>query len=189
MAQAKTLNDNELKIVLAVVAIGRNPHRNRMMILMSHLGGMRVGEIAAVKIGDVLTSNGIVRNEIHLEAEQTKGKKGRIVTISNRLRTEIATYIQSLKHPSPDKPLIYSQKSRHGFSANSLAQEFKTIYARAGIDGASSHSGRRTFITRLANKGVGVRVLMALAGHSNIATTQHYIDINDDMKVAAVNLL
>lgn len=189
MPQAKTLNDNELKIVLAVIATGRNALRNRVMVLMSHLAGMRVGEIAAVKIGDILTSKGIVRDEIHLDAEQTKGKKGRVVTLSNRLRTEISTYIQSLPRPTPDKPLIYSQKSRNGFSANSLAQEFKTIYRRAGIEGASSHSGRRTFITRLASKGIGVRVLQALAGHSNIATTQHYIDINDDMKVAAVNLL
>jgi integrase/recombinase XerD len=189
MAQAKTFNDNELKIVLAVVATGRNPLRNRIMILLSHLAGMRVGEIAAVKIGDVLNSNGSVRHEVPLLPDQTKGSKGRVVTLSNRLRAEIATYIQSLKHPYPDKPLIYSQKSRHGFSPNSLAQEFKTIYARAGIAGASSHSGRRTFITRLASKGVGVRVLAALAGHSSIATTQGYIDINDDMKVAAVNLL
>lgn len=189
MAQAKTLNDNELKIVLAVVATGRNALRNRIMILMSHLGGMRVGEIAAVKIRDVLNNNGSVRNEVPLLAVQTKGSKGRVVTISNRLRAELATYIQSLKNPHPDKPLIYSQKSRDGFSPNSLAQEFKTIYRRAGIEGASSHSGRRTFITRLASKGVGVRVLAALAGHASIATTQVYIDVNDDMKVAAVNLL
>ena len=63
------------------------------------------------------------------------------------------------------------------------------LYRHAGIDGASSHSGRRTFITTLASKGVSVRVLASLAGHKSIATTQRYIDVNDDMKRAAVRLL
>jgi integrase/recombinase XerD len=57
------------------------------------------------------------------------------------------------------------------------------------MTGATSHSGRRTFITKLADKGVGVRVLMALAGHRNITTTQAYIDVNDDMKRSAVELI
>jgi len=63
------------------------------------------------------------------------------------------------------------------------------MYKRAGLDGASSHSGRRTFITTLANKGVGVRVLMALAGHRNMSTTQRYIDLNPEMMKSAANLV
>jgi integrase/recombinase XerD len=63
------------------------------------------------------------------------------------------------------------------------------LYKRAGIAGGSSHSGRRTFITNLAAKGVGVRVLMSLAGHRSISTTQAYIDVNDDMKRKAVELI
>jgi site-specific recombinase XerD len=51
------------------------------------------------------------------------------------------------------------------------------------------HSGRRTYITRLANKGVGVRLLAALAGHSHISNTQRYIDVNADQMKEAVELL
>ena len=65
----------------------------------------------------------------------------------------------------------------------------KGAYPKCGLADASSHSGRRTFITRLANKGVGVRVLAALAGHSSIATTQRYIDVNDAQLANAVELL
>jgi integrase/recombinase XerD len=86
------------------------------------------------------------------------------------------------------KPLFRTQK-RDSFDANTLCQFFHHLYKQAGIDGASSHSGRRTFITTLANKGVGVRVLMSLAGHRNISTTQAYIDINDGMKRKAVELI
>ena len=189
MSQAKTLTENELKIVLAIVAQGRHAARNRLMILLSHWSGMRVGEIAALRINNVIHHNNIVCDEIRLTADQTKGSQARVVMVGERLRKEIASYCKQLKKIIPSAPLIYSQKNRQGFSANSLSQEFKTIYQRAGIQGATSHSGRRTFITVLANKGIGVRVLQSLAGHKSIATTQVYIDVNDEMKRAAVNLL
>ncbi len=58
-----------------------------------------------------------------------------------------------------------------------------------GIDGASSHSGRRWFITRLAHSGVSAKVIMTLAGHKHLTTTQRYIDVNDEMMRAAIRLL
>ena len=54
MPQAKTLKDSELRKVLNVCQIGRNSHRNRIMLLISFWSGMRVGEIASLKIDDVL---------------------------------------------------------------------------------------------------------------------------------------
>ncbi len=63
------------------------------------------------------------------------------------------------------------------------------IYRAAGIDGATSHSGRRSFITNLAKLGVSARVLMSLAGHQNLSTTQRYIDIKPSMLRAAVELV
>lgn len=67
-------------------------------------------------------------------------------------------------------PFFRTQK-RAAFSVNTLCQTMNAIYKRAGIEGATSHSGRRSFITRLASKAVGVRVLASLAGHRSIATT------------------
>jgi len=69
-----------------------------------------------------------------------------------------------------------------------MCQLFLDIYKAIGLKDASSHSGRRTYITRLANKGVGVRLLAALAGHSHIST-QRYIDVNSDKLSEAVELL
>ena len=51
------------------------------------------------------------------------------------------------------------------------------------------HSVRRTGLTNLAERGVGVRVLMALEGHSNMATKQRYIDLRPAMLKAAVELV
>ena len=189
MSQAKTLNDKELKIVLATIASNRHAARNRCMVLMSMWAGMRVGEIAALKISDVVAADGSIREEIRLAANQTKGDRGRSVYLGDRIRKEVAIYLSTLKHRDADRPFFYSQRTRSGFSANSLAQHFGMIYQRAGIDGASSHSGRRSFLTNLSGKGVGVRVLMALAGHRNMSTTQRYIDLNEEMMKVAVNLL
>ena len=63
-----------------------------------------------------------------------------------------------------------------------LAQHFHYMYRRALVFGASSHSGRKTFITSLASQGVSVFVLASLAGHRQISTTQKYVTTNDDMK-------
>jgi integrase/recombinase XerD len=54
---------------------------------------------------------------------------------------------------------------------------------------ASSHSGRRWFITNLAHKGVSPKVIMELTGHKHLGTTQRYIEVNEEMKTAAVSLL
>src|ERR1700720_4064840 len=84
-------------------------------------------------------------------------------------------------------PLFWRQK-RSAFSSNTLCQTLNGLYRHAGIEGPTSHNGRRSFITALASKGIGVRVLASLAGHKIIATTQAYIDVNDEMKRAAVEL-
>jgi len=70
-----------------------------------------------------------------------------------------------------------------------MTLHFHYLYRRAGIHGGSSHSGRRTFINTLPTKDVSVRLLASLARHSNISTTQRYIDVNDAMKRGAVVLV
>jgi integrase/recombinase XerD len=189
--QAKTLTQQELRRVLDYVATRKHSVRNRALLMTTHLSGMRVGEVASLRNSDVLDAEGNIRNEIRLSAEQTKGNEARVVFVSDKLRKELELYtrLMSVSNTNPALKFFYSQKrTSDGFTANTLTQFFHYLYKRAGIDGASSHSGRRTFITNLATKGVGVRVLMSLAGHRNISTTQAYIDVNDDMKRKAVEL-
>ena len=189
--QAKTLTVEELRRVLDYTATRKHSVRNRALLMTTHLSGMRVGEVASLRNSDVLDAEGNIRNEIRLSAEQTKGNEARVVFVSDKLRKELELYTRLIGNATinPALKFFYSQKSNSdGFTANTLTQFFHYLYKRAGIDGASSHSGRRTFITNLATKGVGVRVLMSLAGHKNISTTQAYIDVNDDMKRKAVEL-
>ena len=188
--QAKTLQAQELRRVLDYIATRPHALRNRTMLLATHLAGLRVGEVANLRYEDVVDTAGVARDEIRLDPEQTKGRHARTVFVNARLKRELEAYLRAYPQTNPEHRLFYTQKrAGEGFSPNTLAQHFHYIYRRAGIEGASSHSGRRTFITNLASKGVGVRVLMSLAGHRHIGTTQAYIDVNDDMKRRAVEMV
>ena len=181
MSKAKTLNKAELKRVLNYnAAHERYRERNRAMILLTHLCGMRIGEVVNLKVSDVIDENDEIKSEIQLSKNQTKGKKARTVFVSKRMRKELDRYIKHAVVRFSGSYLFKTQKSQR-FSSNTATQLLQRIYERSGLSGATSHSGRRSFITELAAKGISVRVLAELAGHQSIERTQRYIDINDDM--------
>ena len=188
MAQAKTLTQAELDQVLRYVSTKRYAKRDRCLILTSFWSGMRVGEIANLKMGDVINTDGTIKGEIRLSASQTKGNTARIVFIPQKLRQEIADYLTT-RHATLSHIPLFHTDDRLGFSPNSLCQWFFWMYKRAGISGASSHSGRRSFLTALANRGISIHILASLAGHKSIAVTNTYLQANDDMKRNAVELI
>jgi integrase/recombinase XerD len=159
------------------------------MILLTYWAGMRVGEVASLKVSDVMNIDGSLKKEIRLSANQTKGSKGRVVLLPSRLLDELGIYLNQEKYKTREDSLFRSQKGNKGFSPDSLTHIFKKLYIRAGLENGSSHSGRRTFITSLASKGVSARVLQELAGHKHLSTTQRYIDINDEMMRRAIELI
>ena len=63
-------------------------------------------------------------------------------------------------------------------TAGSMARFLKSLFAEAGIAGASSHSGRRTLITRLAERGIDLKSIAEIAGHTSIRTTVMYVEAN-----------
>lgn len=186
--QAKTLDERQLQRLLEFVAKTKSAKRNRAILLLTHLAGMRIGECAALRVCDVLASDGSIRKDIDLSAAQTKGNKSRTVLLNQRMQAELAAYMQTVRVRDAKQPLFATQRSA-GFTANSLTQVVNGIYKKAGFDGCSSHSGRRGFITNLAEKGVSVRVMMALAGHQNMSTTQRYIDLRPGVLRNAVELI
>jgi integrase/recombinase XerD len=188
MAQAQTLSDAQLKRVLQWCSTRRHSTRDRTIIQFSFYAGLRAKELAALQRGDVYDEEGRVREQFMLRAAQAKGARARTVWINRRLRRVLEDYARLLDMTDPTRPLFVSQKGG-AFSANTMTQLFLDIFKAAGFAHASSHSGRRTFITNLAGKSVSVRVLAELAGHSSIQTTQRYIDVNPEQMRHAVELL
>lgn len=196
--QARTLNEKELKLLLLYVSTLRHGARDRAMLLMTHWGGCRIGEVAALKVSDVLAPDGQIAQEVRLTAEQTKGKRSRVVVLSDKLRKELRLYLQTRFACKELLPLTYSEamskplfptQKREGFSANTAAYHLLMLYRGAGLHGCSSHTGRRTFLTSLSAKAVPLKVMMELAGHRQAQTTMRYCDVTPDMKRAAVELL
>lgn len=198
MPQARTLTEKELKLLLLFVATRKHAARDRAMLLMTYWAGMRIAEVAATRIGDVLASDGTIKTDISLTREQTKGRRGRVVVLSEKLRKELRQYLASrfstdklcalAYTANMERPLFATQK-RDGFSANTACYHFHMLYKAAGLDGCSSHSGRRSFLTNLSAKAVPLKVMMELAGHRQAQTTMRYVAVTPDMKKAAVELL
>src|ERR1700745_3987580 len=112
MAQASVLTESDIRRVFRIIETTRHAVRNRLAFVLSIYGGMRVGEIAALKLKDVANQYGEARKEIRLGSDQTKGSRGRIVVLSNRARREIESYLRLHSYAQPDWPLILSQRGR-----------------------------------------------------------------------------
>jgi len=186
--QASVLTESDIRRVFRIIETTRHAERNRLAFVLSIYAGMRIGEIAALKIDDVANGEHKPRREIKLSAQQTKGSKGRTVILSERVRREIRDHLKTRPHCREDAPLIASQRNGRYFSNVSLAMLFKEIYDLASIR-TSSHSGRRTFATRLNEKGVGMKTIQRLMGHKNIATTAVYCEVSDTVMRGAVELI
>lgn len=188
MKQAQTLTERDIKRVMAYCSTRRHRTRDRTIIQFSILAGLRAKELAALTVSDVYDETGTVRDQFTLDRSQTKGSHARTVYVSRRLRRVLEEYHHKIQHRPAHEPLFRTQQ-RTAFSANTMCQLFLNIYHACGLTNASSHSGRRTFITRLAEQGINVRLLAELAGHRHISTTQRYIDVNPAQLARAVELI
>jgi integrase/recombinase XerD len=190
MKQARLLTKLEFKRLQAVIDGHRHPVRNQLIFDLSFCAGLRACEIASVLVGDVYGLDGTVRDTIVLQSSQTKGSEACTVLVGRRLARSLQRYAAA--YPAHvlkrDRPLLFSSRSL-GFTSQSMINLFKRFYLLAGIEGASSHSGRRQFLTNLAESGVSIRVIQALARHKHIGTTQRYIDVNDSKLRAALDLV
>jgi integrase/recombinase XerD len=190
VATAKSLTPAELEKVLSHIAQHPNAERNRLMLMIGVMAGLRVGEIAGLTLGDILDADGKARSEIYLASDRVKHGNARTIFLNTRLQQELTKFIATKTLRDEHLPLFSTHRGvRCSFSPNTLAQHFYWLFKNAGVKGASSHSCRKTFLTSLASQGVSVFVLASLAGHKSITTTQRYITTNDDVKRKAVELV
>ena len=119
------------------------------MLLFTHLCGLRVGEVAALRFDDVLDANDTVRDEMTLDAARTKSKRARKIFLPKQMQHQLQAYVRSVAKRPQHGYLFSTQKSAR-FSANTATQHLQRLYARAGIAGATSHSGRRTWLITLS---------------------------------------
>ena len=105
--------------------------------------GLRVGEVAALRITDVVDESNAVKSEKVLAAAMTKSKRARRIFVPKTMQQQLKLYVAEICQSSRDNYLFSAQKNSHS-TANTATQQLQRLYARAGIVGATSHSGRRT---------------------------------------------
>ena len=191
--QAKILNDKQVRAVLAELDSRRYPLRDRVMFLLSLKAGLRAKEIASVTWSMVTDGEGQVADVIALENRAAKGKSGRVIPMHPDLKGAlIALHRDRGERVRPDLPIIHSERDR-GLSPAAVAVWFHRLYSGLGMIGCSSHSGRRTFITRAARRigevGGSLRDIQQLAGHASLGTTARYIEGDHEAQRKVVALI
>ena len=187
--QAKVLSKPQIEMISNYLLTKRNGLRNQTIFLLSARAGLRAKEISALTWEMVVTSEGMISDEIHLTDTASKGKGGRVIPMHKSIRTNLD--LIRAKHGA-DGFVIKSERSS-SVSPQMIVNIFRGWYSELGLVGCSSHSGRRTFVTNAAQKislvGGSIRDVQALAGHSSLQTTQRYIEVNADAQKKLINLL
>lgn len=188
--QAKILSDEQASLVLSSLSsCKRNPLRDRVILLLSLKAGLRAAEISKLDWDMVLEPAGTVGTAIELRDQIAKKRGGRVIPLHPELQSALAAW---KPHTLGTGPIIRSERGGR-MTPVSLCNWFKSVYTAVGLEGCSSHTGRRTFLTKAARRahrvGGSLRDVQQLAGHASITTTQRYIDCDPEAQRRLVALL
>lgn len=185
--KASVLDSTQHSAFLSYLATTRQSAQNTAIYLLSYRAGMRIGSIAGLRISDVLDSAGNLKEVVELRRDIVKNRRNYAAYLTHpELRDALMEYLVERQETEVEN-LFVSQKNT-AFSANSLAQKMLKLYRDAGFDGASSHSGRRSFATNCIQAGVDIVSLKTLMNHASIQQTSEYVATNDEMLKQAVRL-
>ncbi|WP_176540760.1 tyrosine-type recombinase/integrase [Bradyrhizobium septentrionale] len=187
--QAKILSSQAARDLVLFAETTRHPDRNRVIVLLSLKAGLRAAEIAKLTWDMVETAEGEIGATIELRDSAAKKRHGRRVPIQGDLRDALIVW---RKRSRGEGAVVRSERGGP-MTPLSIVVWFNRVFRATGLDGCSSHSGRRTFITRAARlvhkAGGSLRDVQLLAGHSSIQTTQRYIDGDSDAQRRLVSLI
>lgn len=188
---ARVLASADVRRVLLHVDGTRHPLRNRVLVLLSIKACLRAGEMAQLDWTMVLKPNGRLADHIRIHHSIAKYGSGRLVPIAPLLADALRELHRSEGRPTSG-PVVRSERDG-AMTPRSIVNWFSGTYAALGLNGCSSHSGRRTFITRsarlLARTGGSLRDVQELAGHRSLKTTEGYIEGDRDVQRRLVQLV
>ncbi|HUW42068.1 MAG TPA: site-specific tyrosine recombinase/integron integrase [Rectinemataceae bacterium] len=142
--------------------------KHRVALALAYSAGLRVSEIARLRIEDVDEDRGV------LLVKGGKGRKDRYTILARNLVGMINAY-RDLHHP---QTWLFEGPDGGPLSVRSLQAVFYKARDDAGIDKqVSIHSLRHSFATHLLEDGTDIRYIQTLLGHSSAKTTQIYTHV------------
>ncbi len=156
-----------------------NNKKHRILLELMYSSGLRVSEAVSLKFEDLNLNEkvGIVR--------QAKGKKDRIIILSNNIIDKLEKYRQKRdkKQLFPDNPFIFpsNKKKDNHMSIRQAQKVINDAAIKAGINKrVFCHSLRSSFATHLLDSGTDIRIIQELLGHSNLSTTERYTKVSTE---------
>ena len=149
--------------------------RDAVIVLLFYTAGLRLAELANLKIGDISADYRTIRI-------LGKGEKERIVPLIGRMGEILKKYFSQFSSQNicigQKKALILSKKGEP-ISVRTIQRIVDRKLKGAGIQGKTSpHTLRHTFATHLLNEGADLREIQELLGHSSLKATQVYTHTN-----------
>ena len=181
--QAKILTQQEIELLFNK---GLLCERDRTLFGVCLYTACRIAEACSLMVKDIYTNSGAVRSTINFRKANTKGKlQTRTIPVIEDLRSLLTfwrshageTYLFPGRHPN------HHWKHLHTNSADQILRE---ACDRVGIEGASTHSFRRTALTQMSNAGIPLRIIQEISGHSNLEQLQRYLDVKPDQIKGAI---
>ena len=192
--QAACLTDNQLRNAIARTNDYRNRLRNKAIVELTALAGLRAVEVSRLRWSMLLSEDNAVSETIRLTNAASKGKSGGLVPVNRELKATLTELLNSVKTESFDRDsnVIVSERGC-ALQRQSIVNLLRNHYKKCDIAGASSHSGRKFFITNAARSislvGGSIKDIQALARHANLQNTQRYIEQNTEAQKQVVEML
>jgi integrase len=187
--QAKTLSTADLNDLLVYASCTRHPNRNAVLVLLLAKAGLRAGEIANLTWDMVVNATGQIGGIIELRDNAAKKCSGRSIPVHPHL----AAALQAWRLVALPSDYVISSQRGGAMTPLTIVVWFNRAFKNIGLKGCSSHSVRRTFVTRAARlvhkAGGSLRDVQLLAGHRSIQTTQRYIDGDTDAQRKLVAMI
>lgn len=180
--KAKILSQTEIQLLFSE---GLKNDRDRALFGVCLFTGCRIREACTLHVIDVYDPAGRVRPKLIIRKGNTKGKLAtRTIPIIEDLRRILTTY-----HSLSGQEYLFPGRFTGHIDPESASRILRKAVQRVGIEGASTHSFRRTALTLMSNAGIPLRIIQEVSGHRNLEQLQAYLEVRDEQVLGAVTAL
>ena len=180
--RAKVLTQQEIQLIFSS---GLHSSRDRTLFAVCLFSACRIREACTLLTADIYAPSGLVRPRLTLRKANTKAKLAtRSIPAIEDLRVLLTSY-----RPQAGDVYLFPGRCNGHISHDSGARILRSAFQAVGVEGASSHSLRRTALSQMSNAGIPLRIIQEISGHRNLEQLQAYLEVTDAQVLGAAATL